>query len=91
MAYEHNPGNGSLFKNKNIKTEKSPQYTGSAKIVVPPMPNGGELKLDLAGWVKEGQNGRFISLSLKEDTYSQENSYVPGSDADEDIDDDLPF
>ena len=89
MAYEHNPGNGSLFKNKNKKTEKSPQYTGGGVIVVPPMPNGGELKVDLAGWVKEGPNGKFISLSLKEDTYSPQGSYVPGSDVDED--DDLPF
>jgi hypothetical protein len=91
MAYEHNPGNGSLFKNKSAKTDKSPAYTGGGKIVIPPMPNGGEFIIDIAGWVKDGANGKYISLSLKEDKYSpQASEYVPGSDAQE-MDDDLPF
>jgi len=86
--FEHNPGNGSLFKNNKRTSEKSPAYSGSGKIAYPPSPDGGELNLDLAAWVKEGKNGKFLSLSLKEDTY---NTYTPGTDQSEDDEDVIPW
>lgn len=57
MAYEQKPGGGSLFKNEK-KTEKQPDYRGS--IVTP---DG--TKLALAGWIKQGAKGSFLSLKCE--------------------------
>jgi hypothetical protein len=48
---------GVLFKNDRKTTAKHPDYTGSATI-------GGE-EYRLSAWIKEGRNGRFMSLSFK--------------------------
>ena len=47
---------GILFKNDRKTTSKHPDYTGSATI-------GGE-EYRLSAWIKEGRNGRFMSLSF---------------------------
>jgi len=89
--FEHNPGNGSLFKQENRTSDRQPVYSGSGKVAYPPSESGGVLDLDLAAWIKEGQNGKYLSVSLKEDTYNKESSYTPGSDPQEDSDDELPW
>jgi hypothetical protein len=89
MAFEHNPGNFSMFRNKNPKSEKSPYYTGSGKVVCP---DGAEMEVEIAGWIKEGPKGKFISGTVKEDTYQKANghaaqpAYEPGAD-----EEDMPF
>jgi len=47
---------GILFRNKEKETEKHPDYKGEATI------NGAGYWL--AAWIKEGKNGKFMSLSL---------------------------
>jgi hypothetical protein len=49
---------GVLFRNDDKKSEKSPDYTGSAMI------DGVEKRL--AAWIKEGRKGKFMSLSFSE-------------------------
>ena len=56
MAYIQKEGNGSLFKNDRKTTETHPDYTGSIMV------NGKEHWL--SGWVKEGQKGKFFSISI---------------------------
>lgn len=46
---------GILFRNDK-KTEQSPDYTGSATA------SGVEYRL--SAWIKQGKNGKFMSLSL---------------------------
>lgn len=57
MSYELKDGQGSLFKNNKTK-ETQPDYTGEVKI---------EGKVyRLSAWIKEGKNGKFMSLSCQE-------------------------
>ena len=58
MAYEHKDGQGSLFKNDKGGVEKRPDYKGNLFV-------NGKL-MDLAAWVKEGRNGKWLSISMSE-------------------------
>jgi hypothetical protein len=49
---------GILFKNKDPKSERSPEYTGECTI------DGKELRI--AAWIKEGKSGKFMSLQFSE-------------------------
>jgi hypothetical protein len=57
MAYELKPGQGTLFRNDKDGNDKRPDYRGELCL-----PDGSTLKL--AGWVKEGKKGKFLSLSI---------------------------
>jgi hypothetical protein len=58
MAYEHREGSGSLFKNhKKEEGSKQPDYRGDAMV------NG--VVMELSAWIKEGNGGKFFSLSIK--------------------------
>ncbi len=57
MAYD-NTNTGALFKAKERRTDKSPEYSGTI--------NAGGVEYWLAGWVKEDKNGnKYFSLSVK--------------------------
>ncbi len=86
MAFEHNPGNFSMFRNRNPKSEKSPYYTGSGKVVCP---DGEEMIVEIAGWIKEGPKGKYISGTIKEDTYQPGNGYAKVETQEEEGD--MPF
>ena len=77
MAYEQKPGGGSLFKNAKKTEAKHPDYRGEV------------VTLDgktyaLAGWIKEGKNGKFLSLQLSEPRAAQSSAQVTQTD-------ELPF
>ena len=76
MAYEPKPNSGSLFKNERKTSDKHPDYTGTWKDA-----DGKEWQL--AAWVKEGNKGKFFSLSASEKR--EQGSFKPGSS------DNLPF
>lgn len=54
---EQKEGQGVIFKNSKTK-ETQPDYTGKAMI-------HGKM-VDVALWVKEGQKGKFFSVSIKD-------------------------
>ena len=56
MAYEMKEGSGSLFKNTRKEKETHHDYNGSIMV------NGKEHWL--SAWVKEGQKGKFFSVSI---------------------------
>lgn len=58
MAFEHKDGQGSLFKNDK-KTGNQPDYRGTATI-------DGRAKR-ISAWIKDGKNGKFLSLSIQDD------------------------
>jgi len=55
MAYD-NTNSGILFREKDKKGDKHPDYTGKLDV------DGTEYRL--AGWIKEGKNGKFLSLAV---------------------------
>lgn len=59
MAYEHKPGTGSIFKNKD-KTpgDQRPDYKGYG------LDESGA-PIEIALWVKDGASGKFFSAKIE--------------------------
>lgn len=57
MAFKPREGSGSLFKNDRKTTDSHPDYKGDGLV------NG--VPMEIAAWIKEGKNGKFMSLSIK--------------------------
>lgn len=97
MGYEARPGSGALFKNDKQGNDRAPDYKGDITLL-----DGSKARI--AAWIKDGRNGKFMSLKLEE---PREGSFpagdrgadrgVSGGDRDgagggyRDLDDDLPF
>ncbi len=79
--FEHRNGSGTLFINEYKESANHPDYKGEIKT-----PDG--KTYEIAGWVKQGQKGDFISLNIQE-------PYVKKGDAPSSAngvsDDNLPF
>ena len=56
MEYQKKEGDLTIFKNKEKKNEKSPDYWGKLYL------NSEDLKVAL--WVKEGKNGKFMAGTI---------------------------
>ena len=63
MAYEKKEGSGSLSKNTRKEKDSHPDYSGSIIL------NGRDHWL--SGWIKEGKNGKFISLAVGKEKESK--------------------
>lgn len=90
MAYERKDGDGTLFKNDRKEKETHADYQGSILI------NGVDYWLN--AWIKDGKNGKFMSLSARpKQERAREIMHEQGMyDRDRgttaaDLDDDLPF
>lgn len=57
MSYTPKDGHGSLFENDKGDNLARPDYKGDAMV------NG--VHMEIAAWVKDGKNGKFLSLSFK--------------------------
>ena len=57
MAYEQKDGSGALFKNDKGDNPKRPDYRGDITL--------GGVQYELSAWIKDGKNGKFMSLSGK--------------------------
>lgn len=74
------PNSGIFSRNKDKQKETQPDFKGSCEV-------DGK-KYWISGWVKEGKQGKFFSLSFKE----QENRSQEAREAiQKDFDDDIPF
>jgi hypothetical protein len=99
MAYEQRDNSGSLFKNTFKQKDNQPDYTGAGLI------DGSEYRV--SAWVKEGQKGKFFSLSFTPKTEMGERASAPttpsspsktmtkapvkSEEIEDEIDDEIPF
>ncbi len=90
MAYEMRDGGGTIFKNKYKQDgDRAPEYRGEVMW-------RGE-KIEVALWVKEGQQGKFFSAKLQEPRAKAEQAPPPRQPAPRvmpkraDMDDEIPF
>ena len=58
MAYEQKPNTGAIFQNGKKEKDSHPDMKGDFNIE-------GQ-KYSIAGWWKEGKNGKFLSVSVQE-------------------------
>ena len=80
MAYEQKDGSGILFRNnKKAEGDRQPDYRGDANV-------NGEL-LEIAAWIKEGNGGKFMSLSFK----PKQEYKKPAPATTDSADDDIPW
>lgn len=71
MAYEPKNGSGAIFKNKDKKEDKHPDYRGSFKGLDGKMYNA-------ALWIKKDKNGNaFFSFSQSEYRDQSSSSDIP--------------
>lgn len=91
MSFEHKPNCGSLFQAQK-NSERQPDRQGDAKIVCPSC--GHSWISRIAGWMRSGKNGDWLSLSFSEQR-QKEPAEKPAPNApppsDYEFDDDLPF
>ena len=64
--FEHRNGSGTLFPNDYKEATNHPDYKGELKT-----PEG--KVYEVAGWVKQGQRGDFISLNIQEPYVKKDN------------------
>lgn len=80
---------GALFRERDRKSDRAPEYTGKAMI-------GGK-EYRVAAWIKEGRSGqKFFSLAFEEPRQQQEQSRQPqsrpaGGGKPAALDDDIPW
>lgn len=82
MEYD-NTNSGVLFKNDKATTDKHPQYTGKINV------NGKDYRL--ACWIKDGKNGKFMSLKISELNANGSDKPQPKQGGFNDLSDDVPF
>lgn len=79
MSNYDNTNSGVLFKNDKKGNEKAPDYKGKINV------NGKDY--DLAGWLREGKTGNFLSVKISEPYKKEETAIIKESKTSGD----LPF
>lgn len=83
MAYEQRDNSGTLFKNDEKEQPNHPDYKGSIMV-------GGQ-SFWLSAWIKEGKNGKFMSLSARVKEDRPERREAPKPEASNFDSSDVPF
>ena len=92
MAFDKSKqASGALFKNDRKQRDTHPDYTGNIEItpefLAEIQKNVGK-KFQLSGWIKQGQRGSYISLSMQPPWEGGQRSSAPARTLPKD---DIPF
>lgn len=79
MSYD-NTDRGVLFKNDRKTSDNHPDYRGTINV--------GGVEYWLSAWIKTGNNGKFMSLSVSPKEAQQQ---APARQAPAETDDSIPF
>jgi hypothetical protein len=87
MAYEHKPGDGSIFRNsRKDPNSKQPDYDGS---FIDPVTKE---KRRIALWIRDSSNGtKFFSVKVQTDERNNKQQEKPSATRTDTDDSDLPF
>jgi hypothetical protein len=77
-----NTNRGALFKNTRKEKDTHPDYNGSINV--------GGVEYWLSAWLKEGQKGRFFSMSVQPKE-PKPDSAPAGVNNPDDLSDEIPF
>lgn len=80
MSFVLKEGQGTLFKNSKEGNEARPDYRGEVNLA-------GTI-YRISGWLKEGKNGKWMSLSVE---VPQQRPTEPERMRKHDVDGDIPF
>ena len=88
MAFEHEPGKITIFRNDQKGNDKAPNYRGKGKLE---LQGGGTMKVELSLWINETKDGdKYFGGSINEDTYVPQQQVADTVDA-APFDDGIPF
>ena len=82
--FEHKPGSFSLFRNDKGDNASRPDYRGEGKDL-----DGNPI--EVAAWLKDGANGRYMSCSIKPATARQPKEPPKAASGFNDAMGDIPF
>ncbi len=74
---------GVLFKNDRKEHDRQPDYTGKINV-------GGQERR-LAGWLRDGQNGKYMALKVSDYQRGEDHNPTPPVQQRGDLDDEIPF
>lgn len=84
MAYEPKDMTGTLFNEKQKKSDRAPDMTGTVLL------NG--VTMRIAAWKKAGRSGEFLSLVISEQrARTDAPAAAPVKSVADDLDDSIPF
>lgn len=67
MAFERRPNRGNIFRNKDKKEERHPDFKANGKdSILLELPGGGTIEVEVAIWKKSSDKAKeYLSVSLK--------------------------
>lgn len=88
MPYEAKPGDATVFRETDKRSDKAPDWKGT--VIIPHDAQSGE-KMEIAFWSKDGRKGQFLSGRVSKLRARPDQRQSSPRRDDRDYRDDMPF